>query len=240
MFKVMWASWNQSYLELCDYDTGKLAVHYGWCRVGMGLCQIVTNPIYSAISDSVGRKGMMTWGRFGWMFFFYCHRFRDTSLTHRLLMEWFCWGVVQVRFFPVFLPFSPVVPISPPFFGQTGVWPTFAASHSDVFGTRPELYSRIQAADNMYVNFISMLGGPATTAITLAFGNIHAAQPIAGVLATLSMLVVFTIPETLKPERRKPLEWGKLLGRANPLSNLMLLMNKGSGLRRLSISASLQ
>ena len=78
MFKVMWASWNQSYLELCDYDTGKLAVHYGWCRVGMGLCQIVTNPIYSAISDSVGRKGMMTWGRFGWMFFFYCHRFRDT------------------------------------------------------------------------------------------------------------------------------------------------------------------
>jgi len=217
MFKVMWASWNQSYLELCDYDTGKLAVHYGWCRVGMGLCQIVTNPIYSAISDSVGRKGMMTWGRFGWMFFFYCHRFRDTSLTHRLLMEWFCWGVVQ-----------------------TGVWPTFAASHSDVFGTRPELYSRIQAADNMYVNFISMLGGPATTAITLAFGNIHAAQPIAGVLATLSMLVVFTIPETLKPERRKPLEWGKLLGRANPLSNLMLLMNKGSGLRRLSISASLQ
>ena len=59
------------------------------------------------------------------------------------------------------------------------------------------------------------------------------------VLATLSMLVVFTIPETLKPERRKPLEWGKLLGRANPLSNLMLLMNKGSGLRRLSISASL-
>ena len=53
MFKVMWASWNQSYLELCDYDTGKLAVHYGWCRVGMGLCQIVTNPIYSAISDSV-------------------------------------------------------------------------------------------------------------------------------------------------------------------------------------------
>ena len=143
--------------------------------------------------------------------------------------------------FPVFPPFFPrFVPISPPFFGQTGVWPTFAASHSDVFGTRPELYSRIQAADNMYVNFISMLGGPATTAITLAFGNIHAAQPIAGVLATLSMLVVFTIPETLKPERRKPLEWGKLLGRANPLSNLMLLMNKGSGLRRLSISASLQ
>jgi len=54
------------------------------------------------------------------------------------------------------------------------------------------------------------------------------------------MLVVFTIRETLEPERRKPLEWGKLLGRANPLSNLMLLMNKGSGLRRLSISASLQ
>ena len=49
----------------------------------------------------------MTWGRFGWMFFFYCHRFRDTSLTHRLLMEWFCWGVVQ-----------------------PGVWPTFAASHN--------------------------------------------------------------------------------------------------------------
>ena len=59
MFKVMWASWNQSYLDLCGNDTGKMAVHYGWCRVGMGCCHIVTNPIYSAISDSIGRASTL-------------------------------------------------------------------------------------------------------------------------------------------------------------------------------------
>jgi MFS family permease len=220
MFKVMWASWNQSYLDLCGNDTGMMAVHYGWCRVGMGVLMAITNPIYSAVSDCIGRKHLMAWGRLGWMWFFFMHKFRDQSLTHRLLHEWICWGVVQ-----------------------TGVWPTFAASHSDMFGTRPELYSRIQAADNMWINWFAMLGGPATTLITLTMG-LHAAQPVAGALALSSMLLVFTLPETLPPAKRKKLptnaaEWGGLLARANPFANLLLLLNKGPGLRRLSVSTSL-
>jgi hypothetical protein len=104
MFKVMWASWNQSYLDLCGNDTGKMAVHYGWCRVGMGLCHIVTNPLYSAISDSVGRKHMMAWGRIGWMWFFFMHKFRDRSLQSRLLHEWVRLSCLRLEPFPQSFP----------------------------------------------------------------------------------------------------------------------------------------
>ena len=55
------------------------------------------------------------------MLFWVALRANWMTLRGRLLLEWLCWGVID-----------------------SGVWSAFSAQHSDLFGTRPELSSRLK------------------------------------------------------------------------------------------------
>ena len=132
---MMFPYWNQSYLALMGGDSGAMAVHYGLTRVIQSVIHLVVFPLTSTLSDTVGRKHLMTWGRLGTAAFMILHRFRDRSPAHRLWMEQICW------------------PLS------NACWPVFAASHSDLFADRPELSAQIQAADGLWVNVVGISGG---------------------------------------------------------------------------------
>ena len=58
---------------------------------------------------------------------------------------------------------------------------------------------------------------------------------VSGGFAALCVLIAARMKETLAPEQRRPFRWSG----ANPLSNVLLLMRNGPGLRRLTISATL-
>jgi Na+/melibiose symporter-like transporter len=192
-----------------------MAVHYGRTRSIMGIVSVFTNPFVSALSDTFGRKHLQNWGRLGVVFFFGGYRFRDRSLVHRMAMEVGCWGIAQA-----------------------GTWAVFAASHADLFGNRPELSSRIQAADGLWVNAVGVLGGVLTTLITRTLG-LNAGQTICAVLVLVEMCILQSMPETLPKSERKPFKLGAFITRANPLSNVLLLFRKGPGLRRLAGSTLL-
>ena len=212
---VVYPAWTQSYLDLCGGDTAVMGMHYGRCRAFMAVALIFCAPIAAALSDTIGRRHMMTWGRLGWVAFFGFHRFRDrgipghvSGLRMRLLAEILCWGVVSA-----------------------GVWPAFAAAHSDVFGERPQLSARIHARDGMWKDATSVLGVAMIPVMTHFFG-LQSANWASVVLGLAGTGVCLTLPETLKEEKRKPFT----VARANPFGNILLLMRNGPGLRRLSLS----
>ena len=120
--------WQESYLALFNGDSGAMAVHYGWTRSIMAWIHLVMRPFFATLSDSFGRRHLMSWGRLGTVAFFAFHRFRDRSPWHRMVMENVCW---------------------PP---SNSCWPVFAAAHSDLFGSRPELSAQIQAADGFWMD----------------------------------------------------------------------------------------
>jgi MFS family permease len=211
---VMFPWWQQSYLNLFDGDSGAMAVHYGVTRAVMAWIHLVSRPFFSCLSDTLGRKHLMTWGRLGTVCFFVFHRFRDRSPMHRLVMENVCW---------------------PP---SNSCWPVFAAAHSDLFGSRPELSARIQAADGLWANVIGMFGGVLTSLISRLFSP-SAGQEICAILTGATIVICASMPETLVPAKRRPFKLSQFLRRVNPAANVLLLFVKGPGLRRLATSTLL-
>lgn len=208
---MMFPYWNQSYLALMGGDSGAMAVHYGLTRVIQSVIHLVVFPLTSTLSDTVGRKHLMTWGRLGTAAFMILHRFRDRSPAHRLWMEQICW------------------PLS------NACWPVFAASHSELFADRPELSAQIQAADGLWVNVVGISGGVCTSFVSRYLSD-SAGQEIGAALTLAQIVICQTMPETLSATERKPFECWELLKRVNPVSNGLLLFKKGPGLRRLALS----
>ena len=60
---VVYPAWTQSYLDLCGGDTAVMGMHYGRCRAFMAVALIFCAPIAAALSDTIGRRHMMTWVR---------------------------------------------------------------------------------------------------------------------------------------------------------------------------------
>lgn len=132
---IIMPHWNDSYLKLCNGDTGVMALHYGKCALYVSVLEMFFSPLVASLSDQFGRKHFMTWGRIGPIIFFSGHMIRDRSLGHRALFEAVPWGIIQA-----------------------GTWPVFSAAHSDVFGERPELSGRIKSADGLWVDLTGMIG----------------------------------------------------------------------------------
>jgi hypothetical protein len=70
---------------------------------------------------------------------------RTRTLPQRQLLEALCWGVLNA-----------------------GNWSIFGAMQSDIFGTRPELYSRIDARDRLFLNGCGIIGIPLGVPLRLA------------------------------------------------------------------------
>lgn len=177
--------------------------------------QVFLAPVTSSLSDRFGRKYIYALGTLGPMTWFIGLPLCST-LFHRKLLEAVAWGVIQA-----------------------GNWPVFAASRSDVFGDRPELASRIEAVDQTYtaaLRFITPLIGIALHSwLPLTGPGSRLAHYISCGAVVLTALAMLSCKETLAPERRKPFK----LNTANPLSNIMLLLRNGPGLRGLTMSTAL-
>ena len=206
--------WQESYLALFNGDSGAMAVHYGWTRSIMAWIHLVMRPFFATLSDSFGRRHLMSWGRLGTVAFFAFHRFRDRSPWHRMVMENVCW---------------------PP---SNSCWPVFAAAHSDLFGSRPELSAQIQAADGFWINLVGVGGGVANSVMTWLFGP-SSGQEACAIIVTTTVFISATMAETLPRSKRKPFRLGSFLKRVNPISNSLLLFTRGPGLRRLATSTLL-
>ena len=83
LLTVVMPHWNESYLALCGGDTGLMAFHYGKCALYVSSLEMFFSPLVASLSDQLGRKHLMTWGRIGWVIFFSGHKIRDRSLAHR-------------------------------------------------------------------------------------------------------------------------------------------------------------
>ena len=88
--------------------------------------------------------------------------------------------------------------------------------------------------DRMFHNGCGIVGIPLGVALTM-FVHPMAQYWVSGGFAALCVLIAARMKETLAPEQRRPFRWSG----ANPLSNVLLLMRNGPGLRRLTISATL-
>ena len=90
-------------------------------------------------------------------------------------------------------------------FGVVGVghWSVFAAAHSDVFGDRPNLSSRVQTADLMWARLAAVSGGIAGVSLTNKIGALHAGH-ISHLLGVATFLILSRLPETLPKAKRKP------------------------------------
>jgi MFS family permease len=208
---IIMPHWNASYMELCGGDTGVMAWHYGKCALYVSALEMFFSPLVASLSDLLGRRHLMTWGRIGPIIFFSGHTIRDRSLRHRALFEAIPWGILQA-----------------------GTWPVFAAAHSDMFGERPELSGRIKSADGQWVDLAGMVGPLIGIGLSRVLG-LAATEHVSSLLTLLSMAINLSNRETLKASEKKPFR----IANANPFSNIGLLLRNGPGLRRLTLSTSL-
>eukprot|EP01052_Picozoa_sp_SAG31_P009346 SAG31_NODE_489_length_14938_cov_5.644113_1_plen_533_part_00 len=234
-FAIHNAGWIAGYIRLAG-SAEAMAVHYGICSTVMAVLNFVGEPIVAALSDTFGRKPFLMWGRLGLCSWFLTYSRVDQygKLWMRLVGEAVCFGVVGV-----------------------GHWSVFAASHSDVFGTRADLSSRIQSSTQMWTMMARFVGEIAGVSITNQLGAINAGHiSCACGLSTFAMLWRYSDlacvdslsvhvglecltstcfhrqPETLAPSKRKPFR----LSHSNPVANLKLLLASGPGLRKLSLA----
>ena len=108
------------------------------------------------------------------------------------------------------------------------------AACSDLFGNRPIVSSKLQTCDGMAWDVSGLLAPFLGAAIASRSGV--AGFYVAAAVGIVTSISVGTMPETLRPEDRKPF---RLLS-ANPFANLHLMFSSGVGLRRLAIASTLQ
>ena len=205
------------YIALCGGDTGLMARHYGTVQAMNNFFNMFGSPIVGALSDTLGRRQLLALGRCGWVCWFMAIP-HFTSLRQRMLGELVCWSVLS-----------------------TGNWVIYGAQNTDLFGDRPTLSARIAAVDQA-VGFTSYAVGAlvAEALHQLGVGGRGSnAAPYTFYIAALcniySVLLPLSNRETLRKENRRPFE----LKRANPLSNVLLLLRNGPGLRGLTYACTL-
>jgi hypothetical protein len=143
--------WTAGYVKLAGSPEA-MAVHYGICSTFMAVLNFIGEPLVAALSDRFGRRPFLVWGRLGLCAWFLTYTRVDLygKLWMRLAGEAICFGVIGV-----------------------GHWSVFAASQSDIFGTRPNLSSRLDTADAMWTRMVSVAGGIAGVYLTNRLGALH-------------------------------------------------------------------
>ena len=203
---------DQAYMDLCGGDSALMARHYGGVQSMNNFFNMFLNPLVGSLSDAIGRRKLLALGRVGWTaWFLLIGRFR--TLGQRRLGELLCWSLLSA-----------------------GNWTVYGAMSTDVFGDRPSLNARLQSTDQA-IGFVAYAAGGLAAEACSRLGAVGTplAFYIAAACTAVSALLPLTMEETLPPDKRKPFR----LSRANPLSNLLLLVRNGPGLRRLSLSTGL-
>ena len=199
---------NQTvYLALCGGDAGLMGEHHGQTMTLMNLGVTFVSPYIAALSDRFGRMRIMVITRCAHLLWYGLVARVDT-LRQRMILEVLTHAVTRAE---------PTV---------------FEAAHTDMFGSRPELSARILTADMFWAALVGIVAPGGGAFLCTKLGN--RAFGISMMFVLITQLMILRTPETLRPEKRKPVS----LRRANPFSNLRLLFSHGPGLRRLAIMSS--
>ena len=193
-------------IALCAGDQARMAFADAIMWSGDGVLNVIFQPLIGALSDAYGRKLFMALGR--------------------VSLIWWCLGTCWSTTLRQYI-FNDIAPY--PLFGSS--LSVQAASFADVFGSRPELSSQLAARSQIFVSAAGLVGPLLGAAIVVRsrLGGWYAGAA-AGALETV---IVLSMSETLKPEKRTPFRWRN----ANPFGSLSLLFRHGPGLRRLALSA---
>ena len=92
------------------------------------------SPIVGSLSDAIGRKYLLSLGRWAWAaWFLSIGHFR--TLAQRGFSDLLCWGIFSA-----------------------GNWTVYGAMGTDVFGDRPSLNARLQSTDQA-IGFVAYAAG---------------------------------------------------------------------------------
>jgi MFS family permease len=211
-FGISAASLMTKLLELANHDTALIAQANSVHWAINGLIQLWGTPLAGALSDAMGRKRIWAMGRISKMFWF-LGSMRATSMSQYIMACIMAWGIFD--------------------FGTLSIED---AAWADIFGSRPELSSRLRS-DVKVLSQISGLVGPMVGAEVLRRLGAVAGFKIAAGLCVLEAAMVLSTHETLPPEERKPMPSLRSLG--NPFASIGVLFTHGPGLRGLGIAAGL-
>lgn len=200
VLKVMWelkfgisaASLMTKLLDLAHGDTAIIAQANSVHWAANGLIQLWGTPLAGALSDAVGRKRIWALGRFSKMLWF-LGSLQATSMAQYIAACICAWG-----------------------FFDFGTLSVEEAAWADVFGSRPELSSRLISTNKVFSQ-LSGLVGPMIGAEVLRRFGASAGFRLAAILCAVEGLMVLCSTESLPPEERKPMQWSKA---GNPFSSI--------------------
>ena len=202
---------QQLHLSLCGGDAGLLGQHMGQIQALQSLLVSVLSPWIASVSDRYGRMRLMAVSRCSWLVWFALVS-RVRTMRERLLLE-----------------------VATACIYRTEVV-VFNAAHVDVFGSRPELSSRLKSRQAAYHAATGLIGPLIGAALAQANESWGFYASFAACILQFGCALM--CEETLPKEQRKPFTgWAALLRRSNPLANIRLLFRSGTGLRALSISS---
>jgi len=174
--------------------------------------QLLVSPIGGALTDCIGRKWLLAASNITHITYFLGGYFA-TNIWH------YCLGSIMNN--GIFGPIS---------------MHALPASWSDVFGSRPELSSRLKSRHVAYHAATGLIGPLIGAALAQANESWGFYASFAACILQFGCALM--CEETLPKEQRKPFTgWVALLRRSNPLTNIGLLFRSGAGLRALSISS---
>lgn len=207
-----------------------------------GSLEILLGPLIGSLSDSIGRKWIIVFGRVGIGLIHLGYGF-STKLWHMVASECIGFGLLGA-----------------------GNLATTNAAMDDMFGAMPERAATISARNLMYSSITGCIGTGSLIRRTPAYMSVdrflflHSFQlyrfvgagPMLGALIAtrapffslsvlpaglfaLQVLLFATGPETLPENKRKPFS----LRSANAFGSLRLLFTNGVGLRRLVLASGL-
>ena len=203
------------WLTLCRGDAALMAQWQGLASSINACCNLFLNPIVGALSDSFARGPVIALSKLGLASYFLI-MWRARTPVHMAAADVLGWGVLSA-----------------------GGMAVQAASLDDLFGDRPELNSRISSMNSSMAGLAGSLG-PWLGILFFRRGMTAAAfvTPAAMLLAQ-AVLFLFLMPETLRPEDRRPFALGDVLTSANPFANCATLLRNGVELRRLALASCL-
>jgi DHA1 family tetracycline resistance protein-like MFS transporter len=209
-FTLPYVADTRHYIRMCNGDVATMAVSRGTTEALTALCGGLLAPVFGSLSDAVGRRPVQCFAGCGALL--RCILIPlTTTLRTRMLVDIVCKGVIEA-----------------------GMKTVKGATHSDVFGTRPERSGEVRATEDMCSQLLSMLSPSVAEVLARLFGE-NATFVAGGAAAALGAVATVFCPETLPKNNKRQFE----LKRANPVSGLWVLLSHGKRLRQLTLATAL-
>ena len=157
---------------MCDGDVATMAVSRGTTEALTALCGGLLAPVFGSLSDAVGRRPVQFFAGCGALL--RCILIPlTTTLPARMAADIFCKGVMEA-----------------------GMKTVKGATHSDIFGTRPERSGEVRAAEDMWSQLLAIFSPSLAEFLARFFGD-GATFAAAGAAAVIGLFATVACPETL-------------------------------------------